>query len=175
MLEKLATSSTTEPKALRTPGQPMSLDTSLLDSSPPTGTELREANAVLHSELRKGGTIASPTRRYIERTTRALEAAQSELAILRKRLLDQQELLQTRKKRKTGKRVALQGKFVFTTSEILEIARQAEEPKTKGKLHSRSQKKATVLAVNEDKENELESVSSESESDCIVVAGSGVI
>ncbi|KXL42761.1 hypothetical protein M433DRAFT_9489 [Acidomyces richmondensis BFW] len=74
----------------------MSLDTSLLDSSPPTGTELRE-----------GGTIVSPTRRYIERTIRALKAAQSELAILRKRLLDQQELLQTRKKRKTGKRVAL--------------------------------------------------------------------
>ncbi|KXL44842.1 hypothetical protein M433DRAFT_9000 [Acidomyces richmondensis BFW] len=107
VLKKLATSSTPEPKALRTPGQPISLDTSLLDSSPPTGTELREANAVLYSKLRKGSTIASPTRRYIERTTRALEAAQSELAILRKRLLDQQELLQTRKKRKTGKRVAL--------------------------------------------------------------------
>jgi len=171
VLEKLATSSTPEPKAPRTPGQPMSLDTSLLDSSPPTGTELREANAVLHSELRKGGTIASPTRTYIERTSRALEAAQSEPAILRKRLSDQQELLPTRKKQKKGKRVALQGKIVFTTSEIIKIARQAEEPKKKGKLHSRSQKKTTVLAVIEDKENKFESVSSESESDCIVVAG----
>ena len=171
VLKKLATSSTPEPKAPRTPGQPMSLDTSLLDSSPPTGTELREANAVLHSELRKGGTIASPTRTYIERTSRALEAAQSEPAILRKRLSDQQELLPTRKKQKKGKRVALQGKIVFTTSEIIKIARQAEEPKKKGKLHSRSQKKTTVLAVIEDKENKFESVSSESESDCIVVAG----
>lgn len=64
---------------------------------------------------------------------------------------------------------------MLTKSEILEIARQAEEPKTKGKLQSRSQKKATGLAVDEDKENKLESVSGESESDCIVVAGSGVI
>lgn len=107
MLEKLATSSTTEPKALWTPGQPVSLDTSLLDSSPPTGTELREANAVLHSDLRKSGTVASLMRRYIERTTRALEAAQSELAILRKRLSDQQELLQTRMKRGKGQRRCL--------------------------------------------------------------------
>lgn len=172
VLDRLATSPTPESKAPRTPGQSMRLDTSLLNSSPPTGTEVREANVVLHSELQKGGAIASPTRRYIERAVHALEATQSELAILRKRLSDQQELLQTRKKRKKGKRVALQGKFVFTTSEVLEIARQAEQPKMKEKACRRSQNKATVLAVEEDKENGLESVSNDSDSDCIIVAGS---
>ncbi|KAK1807247.1 hypothetical protein LTR12_018409, partial [Friedmanniomyces endolithicus] len=82
------------------------LDLSLLDSSPPDGTELRQANAVVSTALR-GSTLESPVRRFIERTGAALEKTQSENVLLRKENNEQRELLQQRKERKRGKRVAL--------------------------------------------------------------------
>jgi hypothetical protein len=61
---------------------------------------------------------------------------------------------------------------VFTTKEVLQIARQAEENKTVKKLRRRPRNGAITLAIEEDKENDIESVSSDSGSDCISVAGS---
>ena len=48
------------------------LNLTLLDSSPPDGTELRQANALVKSVLRES-IIKSPVRRYIERVGAALE------------------------------------------------------------------------------------------------------
>ncbi|KYG40055.1 hypothetical protein M433DRAFT_160968, partial [Acidomyces richmondensis BFW] len=56
-----------------TPGQSSSLDLSLLYSSPPEGTELREANIVLNSQIREAYNVLSPAKRYVERITRALK------------------------------------------------------------------------------------------------------
>jgi hypothetical protein len=57
------------------PQEPTShyLDSSLLDSSPPEGTELRQANALLNQELDKGGALTTPAKRYTKRMTLALE------------------------------------------------------------------------------------------------------
>ena len=102
------------------------LDLSLLQSSLPDGTKLREANALLHLELDKEQPLLSPAKRYTKRMTHALETAQSEVALLRKRLANAESLLQARKQRKKGKRIALKGKFVFSTQEVLNIAKQAK-------------------------------------------------
>jgi len=123
------------------------LDLSLLQSSPPDGTELREANALWHSELDKEQPLLSPVKRYAKRMTRALETCQSENALLRKRLADAESLLQARKQRKKGKRIALQGKFVFSTQEVLDIAKQAEleAAQKKPKKNAKQQAKATLI------------------------------
>ncbi|KXL46728.1 hypothetical protein M433DRAFT_65286, partial [Acidomyces richmondensis BFW] len=65
-----------------------------LKNSLPDSTELYKANALLHSELDKDQPLLSPTKRYTKRITRALETAQSENALLRKRLVDAESLLQ---------------------------------------------------------------------------------
>ncbi|KYG39835.1 hypothetical protein M433DRAFT_161239, partial [Acidomyces richmondensis BFW] len=132
------------------------LDLSLLASSPPDGTELRKANALLHSKLDKEQPLLLPTKRYTKRITRTLEIAQSEVALLRKRLTDTESLLQARKQHKKGKRIALKGKFVFSTQE--------KKPKKKVKEGA----KATIIDNN--KEEDIEIVFSDSDSDCIVVA-----
>ncbi|KYG42077.1 hypothetical protein M433DRAFT_7448 [Acidomyces richmondensis BFW] len=146
------------------------LDLSLLASSLPDGTELREANALLHSELDKEQPLLSLAKHYTKRITRALETAQSEVALLQKELVDTKSLLQARKQRKKGKRIALKGKFVFSTQEVLDIAKQAEleaaQKKPKGK--AKQQAKAIIIEGNE--EEAIESVFSDSDSDCIVVA-----
>ena len=60
VLDRLHSSTDTPTSDPRTPGQTSSLDLSLLHSSPPDGTGLRHANALLNSELRKVDGIAPP-------------------------------------------------------------------------------------------------------------------
>lgn len=146
------------------------LDLSLLASSPPDGTELREANALLHSELDKEQPLLSPAKRYTKRITRALETAQSEVALLRKRLTDAESLLQARKQRKKGKRIALKGKFVFSTQEVLDIAKQAELEAAQKKPKKKVKEGAKATIIDNNKEEDIEIVFSDSDSDCIVVA-----
>ncbi|KAK0968148.1 hypothetical protein LTR54_018236, partial [Friedmanniomyces endolithicus] len=62
---------------------------------------------VLHDELAKINEFISPVKRYMQRMTKAFEVTQSELITARKQLSESQSLLQTRKARKRGKRVAL--------------------------------------------------------------------
>ena len=102
--------------------------------------------------------------------SRAFEATQSELITLRKRIAEQDKLLRTRKARKKGKRVALKGRFVFTTEEVLQIAREAEEETAAKKGRRRPPKRSVSVEIEENEENVLEDVSSDSESDCIIVA-----
>ncbi|KYG39763.1 hypothetical protein M433DRAFT_79491, partial [Acidomyces richmondensis BFW] len=146
------------------------LDLSLLNSSPPDGTELRIANALLHSELDKKQPLLSPAKRYTKRMTYALETAQSENALLRKRLADAELLLQARKQRKKGKRIALKGKFVFSTQEVLEIAKQAELEAAQKKPNKNAKQRAKDILFEEVEKEALETISSDSDSDCIIVA-----
>ena len=170
VLDKRATTPIRQPSLPQTPGQSSNLDLSLLCSSPPDGTELRTANAVLNSELRKASSLASPIKRYTERMTRAFETTQSENVTLRKRLAEQEELLRTRKARKKGKRVALKGRFVFSTEEVLQIAKEAEEETGAKKRRKQRHERATSVEIDELQKSELGNVSSDAESNCIAVA-----
>ncbi|KYG40719.1 hypothetical protein M433DRAFT_160013, partial [Acidomyces richmondensis BFW] len=69
-----------------TPGQSSSLDLSLLHSSLPEGTELREANIVFNSQIREAYNVLSLAKRYLERITRALKTTQSALVTIQKEL-----------------------------------------------------------------------------------------
>jgi hypothetical protein len=120
------------------------LDLSVLKSSPPDETELRTANSVFNSALASNEPAASPTRRYARRLTQLLERQNAELVVIRKELEEQRAILNRRKTHKKGKRVKLQGQFVFSTAEVLNIAREAEKRPVAKKLrggHARGQLK----------------------------------
>jgi hypothetical protein len=170
VLDKIASKTTPAPSDTRTVTNSESLDFSLLNSSPPEGTELQQANALLNAALRDADTLRSPVKRYTARMTRAFEATQSELVAVRKELANTQELLRTRKARKTGKRVALQGRFVFSTQEVLEIARQAEESTAKKKDRKRRQQRSPSPTTEEEIEEDPPNSDSDYDSDCIYVA-----
>jgi hypothetical protein len=163
------------PSPPHTPPDATSLDLALLNSSPPDGTEVRKATALFNSELQKPGPLTSPAKRFGERMTRILEMTQSENAVLRRELAEARELLRSRKNRRQGKRVALQGKFVFSTQEVLEIARQAEENAATKRGRKRPRTTAIDVEISGDEDEVLEIVRSDSESDCIVVANSKAI
>jgi hypothetical protein len=69
-----------------TPSEQPGLDFSLLKSSPPDGTELRESNVLLNSVLSHVPELPSPAKRYVDRVTRMAETQNAELAILSKQL-----------------------------------------------------------------------------------------
>jgi hypothetical protein len=156
----------TTPLPITTPND---LDRSLLDSSPPEGTELREATSLVNSIVRSS-TLETPVKRYIERSGAAFERTTSENALLRKEITEYKELLRVRKERKKGKRVAVKGKFVFNTKEILELVEEAEAEASKGKSKKGRTTKAITLEIGDEEEEGIEENISESGSDCIIVA-----
>jgi len=170
VLDKLPSRVTAAASPPHTPPQQADLDLSLLSSSPPNGTELREANALFNSTIRALQDAPSPTKRYAERMTRAFELTNSENMILRKQVKEQQELLHARKARKKGKRVELKGRFVFSTQEVLEIAKVAEAETAKKKTRGRPRKRKAEEIIEDEEDEVLENRYSDSDSDCIVVA-----
>lgn len=60
-----------------------SWDLSLQNSSPPDGAELRQANALMNSDLSKVVGLASPVRRYTQHPYQAVESTQSQLVTIR--------------------------------------------------------------------------------------------
>jgi hypothetical protein len=157
---------TTTPPPIETTSD---LDLTLLNSSPPTGTELRQATSLINKVVNESN-IASPAKRYISRAGAALERTHSENLLLRKENAEARTLLRVRKERKTGKRVAIKGKFVFNTQEILEVVEKAEAEAAKKK----AKKKRTVGSRTSEIESEVdeapEDSSSDSDGDCIIVA-----
>lgn len=113
--------------------------------------------------------LPTPVKRYISRLTQASEALCSKNATLRTENSKQRELLQTRKNRSTGKRVALKGKFVFSTQEVLDIAREAERATADKTSRKRRRIQAAVTEIEGQEDEVVENVSSDSDSDCIVV------
>ena len=102
--------------------------------------------------------------------TRAFEIANSEHVTLRKQVKEHAKLLSTRKTRTKGQRIALKGRFVFSTQEVLEIARAAEAETSKKKKGRQARKRRIAETIEEEDDREFEMISSDSDSDCIVVS-----
>jgi hypothetical protein len=149
------------------PVNPEDLDLSVLQSSPPDGTELLHANVVFNTALANNQVPESPTRRYAKRVTRLVESQNAELTLLRKELQECKDMLQTRKKQTTGKRIKLQGEFVFSTEEVLKIVREAEEKQQIKRPRGRPRKRPIEELDEEEEEEEVEDSPSESELEVI--------
>ena len=126
----------------------------------------------LINSIVRSSTLETPVKRYIERSGEALERTTSENALLRKENTEFRELLRVRKERKKGKRVAIKGKFVFNTKEILELVEEAEAEASKGKLEKRRTMRAITPEIEDEEEEGIEESIYESRSDCIIVASS---
>ena len=133
-------------------------------SSPPDGTELRESNVLLNSVLAQAPGLASPAKRYVDRVTRMAETQNTELTILRKQLQEKEGLLQARKVRTRGKRIRLEGEFVYSTQKVLEVAREAERKSVAKRPRGRPRKRP-IEEVEEQEEAEILNESS-SASEC---------
>jgi hypothetical protein len=146
------------------------LDTSLLDSSPPDGTELRQANAVLMRNINSASDLTPRTKRYTGRIARGFERLHTEMVTMIQERDAQRQLLEARKKRKTGKRVMLQNKFIFSTPEVLKITMEAESLSAKNKRRRGLADGLQTSKVLSDDDQHIDDSDVESEGSVIVVA-----
>ncbi len=142
-----------------TPPEGRNLNFSLLYSSPPDGTELRESNVLLDSVLAETPGLPSPAKRYVARVTRITETLAAENTLLRRQCQGQEELLKARKSHKRGKRVRLEGEFVFSTGKVLEIAREAEAERPAKRLRRRPRKQPIIKSDKEEEDKVLDYLS----------------
>ena len=63
---------------------------------------------------------------------------------------------------------------MFTTQEVLDIVKEAEAETAAKKSRKRPYKPSISVEIKGDEEDELENISSDSESDCIIVADRNV-
>lgn len=89
---------------------------------------------------------------------------------MRKELGDTQQLLSTRVKKPRGKRVKLDGTFIFSKQNIIEILREAEAKTVKKKQNKQRKSLSMVLEISDDEASMLEGGPVESDDDCIIVA-----
>ncbi|KAG9246840.1 hypothetical protein BJ878DRAFT_416120, partial [Calycina marina] len=121
------------------------------------------ANSVFNSALASCEAPSTPTRRYASRVTKLLERQNAELIVLRRENEEQKALLQRRKTHKKGKRIKLQGEFVFSTADVLKIAREAEEKPVAKRPRVRPRKRPIEEVEEEEGPEKVCSDSAESE------------
>jgi hypothetical protein len=170
VLDKLPKFSGLAASRPHTPLQQMNLELSLLQSSPSDSTELRQANALLNTTIQASQDVPSPATRYAARMSRAFELTHSDNVTLRKQLIEAEGLLNTRKVRKTGKRVALRGRFVFSTQKLPKLVEEAKTETAKKQSRRQPRKRKMSGKVESKVAEASEELSSDSDSDCIVVA-----
>ena len=73
-------------------------------------------------------------------------------------------------KHSRGKKIALQGRFVFTTEKMLQIAKEAKSINATKSVQKWPQKCPIQTILENNKDDMLNSESSSSDSDCIIVA-----
>jgi hypothetical protein len=127
---------------------------------------------LLVNRIVRSSTLETPVKQYIERSGSALERTTLENALLQKENAEYRELLRVRRERRKGKHVAIKGKFVFNTQEILELVEKSEAEASKGKTKKKRTTNTTTPEIEEEEEESIEEDISESESDCIIVASS---
>ena len=99
------------------------------------------------------------------------ETQNTELNLIRKQLEDSQELLKVRKTHKRGKRVRLEGEFVFSTQKVLEIAREAEAERPAKRPRRRPRKQPVVEIEKKEEDQISEYLFSTSEDELAIVLG----
>jgi hypothetical protein len=157
------------------PTDATSLDLNLLNSSSADGIVVRKALALFNPELQKPGPLISLAKRLQERMTCILEIIPTENAVLRRELAEAKEFLRSPQNRRKGGRVVAQSKFLLSTEEVLEIARQAEGNAVTKRDRNRLRTIAIDVEIISSKDKVLKIVRSDSESDCIIVANSRAI
>jgi len=117
--------------------------------------ELRQANLLVTTIVQESN-MMSPAKRYLERSGAAFEKVVTENALLRKENAEFRQLSQVRKERKKGKRIAIKGKFVFNSKELLDLIAKAEAEALERKTKKGRKKQATTPEIEEEEEDTSE-------------------
>src|SRR5579859_2932468 len=110
-----------------TPDNVELFETSLIDSSPPDGTELRRTNTAFRQRLGLETPLKTPERSYAFRLTIMAEKLSAQVSLLEHENTELKRLNAQRKEQTRGTRVALKDRLLLTAEELRETARALQE------------------------------------------------
>lgn len=117
--------------------------------STPRALNLRQ----LSDLVRNDEDIPTSARDLIRDLVDFAEDGDTDAILARRELREKVKLLNTRKTRKKGKRVALKGKYLLTKEDILKVVQDLEE-RTKKKKTKTGGKKTKYILISSEKEEE---------------------
>ena len=97
------------------------------------------------------------------------ERLTTEVTLLQRQTQEQGDLLKARKSHKRGKRVRLEGEFVYSTEKVLEVAREEEEERAAKKARTRRRRQPSIKSEDEEEEEDSEYIFGSSDNDVVVV------
>jgi hypothetical protein len=118
----------------------------------PKALNLRQISDLVQND----GDIPTPARDLIRDLIDFAEDRDTDAILARRELREKDVLLNTRKTRKTGKRVALKGKYLLTKEDILKVVRDLEDGTKKKKTEKGGKKTKYILISSEEEEEEEE-------------------
>jgi hypothetical protein len=104
--------------------------------------------------VQNDGDIPSSARDLIRDLIDFAEDRDTDAILARRELREKDVLLNTRQTRKTGKRVALKGKYLLTKEDILKVVQDLEEGTKKKKTKKGGKKTKYILISSEEEEEE---------------------
>jgi hypothetical protein len=118
--------------------------------STPKALNLRQISNLVQND----GDIPTSARDLIRDLIDFAEDRDTDAILARRELREKDVLLNTRKTRKTGKRVALKGKYLLTREDILKVVQDLEEGTKKKKTKKGGKKTKCILISSEEEEEE---------------------
>jgi hypothetical protein len=115
----------------------------------PKALNLRQISDLVQND----GDIPPSARDLIRNLIDFAEDRDTDAILARRELREKDVLLNTRKTRKTGKRVALKGKYLLTKEDILKVVQDLEEG-TKAKRTKKRGKKTKYILISSEEEEE---------------------
>jgi hypothetical protein len=116
----------------------------------PRALNLRQISDLVQND----GDIPPSARDLIRDSIDFAEDRDTDTILARRELREKDVLLNTHKTRKTGKRVALKGKYLLTKEDILKVVRNLEEETKKKKTKKEGKKTKYILFSLEEEEGE---------------------
>jgi hypothetical protein len=156
----------------KTPNQYDIFNQVFVNSSPPDGTTLRTANALLTTTINGGGVPSTPVRTYIQKLTAASEQLRARSIVHQLDANNLRSVMKRRAVRTKGKRVILKGHFHVSTQELCDAVVEAEKATQNLSKKKRKTKDKRTSSDDEIDKYIEEKAGEQSESDsgsCIVV------
>jgi uncharacterized protein (DUF2267 family) len=147
-------------------------DQVFINSSPPDETTLRSANQLLNSTLDSRIAPSTPVRQYIRKLALGTEQLRARSIVYQHDATNLRSILQKRKIRTNGKRIALKGHFLVSTQELCNavvVAEKATKERASKKRKTKGKKKAEESKTEEDIEEETGDNSESEIEDYIIV------
>jgi frataxin-like iron-binding protein CyaY len=131
---------------------PLSLDPSLIPSSPVDIATYQTARSTLNEYMQQNPAFPTPFKNFVDRYTKSFDRVWTRNSITETRYNNLKEVSTERKRRESGVRAVLKGHHIVTSDDVFEKVMEAElaSRKRKGTKRRRVERRSSSQSIEED-------------------------